>query len=178
MTAYDILYADAIDNYGLVSTKRARELGVSQHTLAVLANRGRLRHLWHGLYGLSCPIPFAGNAAAYAQVVESVGPDAVLQGVSVLALLELFPENPATIHVAVQTRLRRRIPAGVVVHRLTGKTPTETHLGIRSQDVVSAIRDCVGEVMPERLLDAMGKARAKGLLSAHEYNELRKDLLK
>ena len=176
MTAYKAIYAEAVDNHGLVSVETARSLGIPPHALAVLAHRGRLEHVSRGLYRLVCPLPFDGEASAFAQAVESVGPNAVLFGESVLALLGLLPSNPAVIHVAVPGRFRRKPPPGVMVRRLAGETPTTLYEGVRSQSVAAAIRSCRGTVMPDRLLAAARKARERGLLLAAEFAEAKKGI--
>ena len=61
MTDYQTIYEDAIDNYGLVTTKRAKELGLAPNALALLAHRGRLERVGHGVYRPAAPIPFAGE---------------------------------------------------------------------------------------------------------------------
>ena len=66
MTAYQIIYDEAIGNYGLFSTERAKELGISNGTLAKLAHRGRLEHLGYGLYRIDKFVPNANGLDAYA----------------------------------------------------------------------------------------------------------------
>lgn len=176
MTAYEAIYAEAVDNHGLVTVETARSLGIPPHTLAVLANRGRLEHVGRGLYRLTCPLPFDGAASAFAQAVESVGPQAVLFGESVLSLLGLLPSNPAVIQVAAPGRFRRRAPPGVEVRRFPGGCPVTRYEGIRSQRVAEAIRSCRGTVMPDRLLMAAKKARERGLLLAAEYAKAKREI--
>lgn len=178
MTDYQTIYEDAIDNYGLVTTKRAKELGLAPNALAQLAYRGRLERVGHGVYRLAAPIPFAGEAPAYALAVEQVGPGGVLWGESVLALLGLSPTDPARIHVGFAGRLRRRIPDGIVVHSASAGSATAIYEGVRAQPVGAALRACRGAILPERLLAAAKKARERGLLTEREYESVRKELAK
>ena len=58
MTDYQTIYEDAIDNYGLVTTRRAKELGLAPNALAQLAHRGRLERVGHGVYRLTSRFAF------------------------------------------------------------------------------------------------------------------------
>lgn len=176
MTDYQTVYEDAIDNYGLVTTKRAKELGLAPNALALLAYRGRLERVGHGVYRLAAPVPFAGEAPAYALAVEKVGPEAVLWGESVLALLGLAPTDSARIHVGFAGRVRRRVPDGISVHPMAAGAAAAVYEGIRSQPVAEALRACRGGMMPDRLLAAAKRARERGFLTAREYEAARKEL--
>jgi hypothetical protein len=176
VTAYQTIFEDSIDRHGLVTTVRARELGLPSNTLALLAHRGRLVHVGHGVYRLAVPLPFAGEAPAYALAVEQVGPEAVLWGESVLALLGLLPANPARIHVGAPGRLRRHVPDGIAPHPLPADSIATEYEGVRSQSVADALRACRGTVMPDRLLAAAKKARERGYLTAREFAAVRKEV--
>ena len=52
MIAYNRLYEIANENYGLVTTKAAEALGVSNMALVMLAKRGRLLRVGRGVYRL------------------------------------------------------------------------------------------------------------------------------
>lgn len=60
----------------------------------------------HGLYQLTQWIPEQNDA--YAWAVMSVGPDAVLYGESVIAMLGLAPTNPTRTFVATPRRCAAR----------------------------------------------------------------------
>ncbi len=175
MTAYQTIYEDSIDRHGLVTTARARELGLAPNTLALLAHRGRLEHVGRGVYRLAVPLPFAGEIPAYALAVEQVGTGAVLWGESVLALLGLLAaSDPSRIHVGLPGRLRRRVPEGIVVHPFPVDAAVAEYEGVRAQAVADALLACRGAVMPDRLLGAAKKAREQGYLTGREYAAARK----
>ena len=174
MTAYQTIYEDSIDRHGLVTTARARELGLAPNALALLAHRGRLQHVGRGVYRLTVSLPFSGKAPTYALAVEQVGPEAMLWGESVLALLDLLPTNPARIHIATHGRVRRRIPDGIALHPLPANSPATEYEGVRSQPVADALCACNGQIMPDRLLAAIKTARERGFLTAREYISTRK----
>ena len=175
MTAYQAIYEDSIDRHGLVTTARARELGLAPNTLALLAHRGRLVHVGRGVYRLAVSLPFAGEIPAYALAVEQVGANVVLWGESVLAMLGLLAaSDPSRIHVGLPGRLRRRVPEGIAVHPLPANAATTEYEGVRAQPVADALPACYGSVMPDRLLGAAKKAREQGHLTAREYAAARK----
>lgn len=175
MTNYAKIYDDAIAHFGLVSTTRAKALGVSALQLLKLARSGRLERVGCGLYRIAAALPFEGDAPAYALAVESVGPDAMLYGESVLAFLALAPVTRDRIFVATPRRLRRRIPDDVVHVRLPRPAEAAVYGGVRCQPVADAIRACRGTVMPERLRSAVSAARAQGLLLEREAARLRRE---
>lgn len=178
MTSYQTIYEDSIDRHGLVTTARARELGLAPNTLALLAHRGRLKHVGRGVYRLAVSLPFAEDIPAYALAVEQVGANAVLWGESVLAMLGLLTaSDPSLIHVGLPGRLRRRVPEGIVVHPLPANAVATEYEGVRAQPVPDALRACRGGVMPDRLLGAAKKARERGFLTAREYAAAKKAVL-
>ncbi len=150
-------------------------MGLPTNALALLAHRGRLEHVGRGVYRLAASLPFAGEIPAYALAVEQVGPNAVLWGESVLAMLGLLAaSDPSRIHVGLPGRLRRRLPEGIVVHPFPANGTATEYEGIRSQPVAEALRACRGSVLPDRLRGAAKKAREQGFLTAREYAATRK----
>lgn len=95
MSAYDKIYEIAADQYGLITTDEAKDLGIPNIELTKLAHRGKLKRLGYGLYRISRYIPTALDI--YAEAVKMVGSDACLNGESVLALHNLIPTNPSCI---------------------------------------------------------------------------------
>ena len=60
MTNYAKIYDDAIAHFGLVSTARAKALGVSALQLLKLARSGRLERVGCGLYRIAAALRMAG----------------------------------------------------------------------------------------------------------------------
>ena len=52
MSAYNTLYDEAAENYGLITTKMAERNGVSGMSLVMLERRGRLQRVGRGVYRL------------------------------------------------------------------------------------------------------------------------------
>lgn len=50
MSAYNTLYDEAAENYGLITTEMAERNGVSGMSLVMLERRGRLQRVGRGVY--------------------------------------------------------------------------------------------------------------------------------
>ena len=174
MTKYDDIYETAADNHGLITSAQAKELGVTNNELVQYAKRGRVEKVGHGLYRLAKWVPESNDP--YAWAVAAVGPDAVLCGESVIAMLELAPTNPSHMYVATPRRVRRKLPAGLVVVQIEGITPTATYDGIPCQSAVDAIRHCKVTMLPERLTAAADEARRQGYVNRADYQKLKEEL--
>lgn len=170
MTYYDDIYERAVDNYYLITTEDAKELNVPGVELAKLAKRGRLENLARGLYRLSRYVP--SEFDAYAIAVASVGRAAYLYGESVLAMLRLTPTNPERIFVATTVRVRKKFPEGIRLVPQNEHAFVTCYEGIPCQSVKDAILACKNTIMPDRLREAVKRARAEGYLTKREMEEL------
>lgn len=171
MTYYDDIYEHAVDNYYLISTKTAKQLGIPTIELAKLANRGKLEHVSHGLYRLARYVPHEYDP--YAVSVAKVGEGAYLFGESVIAMLRLAPTNPARMYVATPHRYRKSTSSGLTVVERHDVDDQTIYEGIPSQKVGDAIVSCIGKMMRERLDLAADNARAEGYLLADEYRRVK-----
>lgn len=174
MSYYDDIYEVAADNYGVITTAQALEAGVPRQQVVQLARRGKLNRIGHGVYRLARWVP--GPLDAYADAVALVGPGSFIWGDSVLAMQGLALVNPPAITVATHERVRKSLPPGVRAVRVPQGTRHSHVEGIPAQGTADAIRECKGKVMASRLLDAVEDARARGLVTERESDELRKDL--
>lgn len=170
MTHFDDIYEIASDNYGLVTTAEAQDLGISKAEIKRWVDTGRLIWRGHGLYKLTRYTPTEHDR--YAEAVALVGSDAYLYGESVLAMHNLALVNPARITVATKRRVRKKLPDWVKVIPVKSGENT-TYEGIPSQSVADAIRECEHVVMNSRLLDAVEEAKREGLINPSEYAELK-----
>lgn len=78
------------------------------------------------------------SSDTYAWAVMSVGPDALLFGESIIAMLGLAPTNPTRMFVATPRRTRRKLPNSIKVEWLRGIKPTATYNGIPCQSAQDA----------------------------------------
>ena len=106
----------------------------------------------------------------------SVGPDAVLYGESVIAMLGLAPTNPTRTFVATPRRCRRALPESLKAEWVNGIEPGAIYDGIPCQSAYDAILACKGKMLPERLLTAAETARRQGFVSKQEFRSLKKEL--
>jgi predicted transcriptional regulator of viral defense system len=174
MAHYDDIYEAAADNYGLITSAEAKELGVSDKEMSALTKRGRLIRRGHGVYKLARYIPTPYDA--YAEAVALVGRGAYLYGESVIAMLGLAPTNPARIFVATPARTRKVLPGHITV--VSASDTTVQYEGILSQSVFDAIGACQKTMMPKRLEEATNEARNQGFITDAQRTELLKSLEK
>lgn len=92
MTKYEDIFDIAADNHGLITSRPGSRSGHHQQRARAICQARRVTKVGHGLYQLTQWIPEQNDA--YAWAVMSVGPDAVLYGESVIAMLGLAPTNP------------------------------------------------------------------------------------
>ena len=175
MKYYDMIYENAADNYGLITSCEAKTIGISNVELVKLAHRGRLRRLGHGVYRIVHYIPTPYDK--FAEAVALVGSGAVIFGESVLAMHGLALVNPAAIFIAVKNRVRKKLPAYIeIIYPGVSLDETE-YEGIPSQSVFEAILVCKGRVMTDRLIEAVHEAERLGLLTEADAKTARTKLL-
>lgn len=174
MTYYDQIYEIAANNFYLISTRDAAEVGIPQVELAKLSHRGKLENIARGLYRLARYVPHPHDP--YAIAVARVGDGAYLYGESVLAMLDLAPTNPSYICVATPARTRRKLPESIRLKKPSDDDVVTAYEGISSQSVASAIRSARHTMMDERLRDAAEKAREQGYLLKAEHEKLTKEM--
>jgi predicted transcriptional regulator of viral defense system len=176
MAFYDDIYEIAADNYGLITSAQAKEMGISDKEMSRLASDGRLRRIGHGLYKIKHYAPTPDDP--YAEAVALAGKDAYLWGESVIALHGLAPTNPSYIYVATPSRIRKTLPSGIRVMPRDKTKKITQYEGIPSQSIPDAILCTRGRMMTERLETAAIEARRKGLITQKEEAALLKELEK
>lgn len=173
MAHFDDIYELAVDNYGLITSAEAKNLGVAKSELNRWVGMGRLLKRGHGVYKLVRYVPTEYDR--YAEAVALVGDGSFLFGEAVLAMHGLALANPRRISVGTTKRVRRELPEWVQPVTVSGKTVT-SYEGIPSQSLAEAILECRGMVMGERLKSAVEDARREGLITKDEFEHLRKEL--
>lgn len=171
----DIVREIALDHYGYVATRDAVEAGVPAVELPKLAARGGLENVAYGLYRVPDVLPTPYDQ--FAEALLRVGEGAYLHGESVLALFGLADVNPRQIKVAVRRRARPKLPAFVELTQVRGDVRTTFYEGLESQSVADALLECHGRIETERLVDATQQARAEGLLTTTEWQQVRTGIL-
>jgi len=170
MSYYETIYEYAADNYGLITSAKARALDVPNVELVKLSHRGRLIRIGHGVYRIvhyiSTPLD------KYAEAVAIVGEDAHIFGESVLAMHELAFVNPAAIFIATTKRIRKDLPGYIKTVTLKEKGSVTYYEGIPSQHIISAILACRKSIMTDRLENAVDEAGKQGLITQEETEYL------
>lgn len=174
MTYYDDIFEDASDNYGLITTARAKEMGIGKQELYKLATRGKLTRVGRGVFRTKHHVPTPLDI--YADAVALVGPDSFIADESVLAMHNLASVNPDTVLVGTQKRMRKQLPEYVDTIHITDNLPVTSYDGIPSMSVADAIRRCKGKVMPERLREALRDGLDLGLISRKDAESLEEEL--
>ena len=172
MKAYDEIWGFAEDNFGIITSAQAKELGVSRQNIKKMEKSGRLMRLSHGVYQVQHHVPTVNDV--YATGVAMAGSKSYLRGASVVALLNLAPTDPAYVYVGAANRVRRTFPEGYVVKDMA-KATTTYYEGIKCQILVDALRDArlEGVIESDRIYAAALKANEKGLLTDEECSQFK-----
>lgn len=174
MSAYNTLYDEAAENYGLITTAMAERYGVSNMSLVMLERRGRLQRVGRGVYRLE-QHP-ATEYDSYATLVAKAGEGAFLWGPTVLAVEKLCPTDPAILYVGVPGRIRRQLGRGVIVKNGADNASVKPLHGIPAQPIEEAIRSSRGIIMDARLVEAANRAKEQGLLLSDIREQLIQEL--
>lgn len=173
MAKIDDIYT-AVDDYGLITSVEAAELGMSRAEIVQQAARGKLVRVARGVYRM--PVWPGQREAPYAIAVKAAGCDAFLYGETVVALLILAPVDPKTIWLASPKRCRRDLGPGVKVRRLTGVTPVHFK-GIACQPLPDAIAAAAVTLGKQGALHAARVALKGGLITRDDLRRLADELL-
>ena len=174
MTYYEQIFNESIGKNGIITSRRAEELGIPAIELIKLCHRGKLTRIGHGAYRIDKYFPQ--ETDAYAAAIAKVGADAYIIGESVLGYYRLCPTHEAIIHVGTPHRVRRRIPETI---RMEKRPKNETlHLmdGIPAQTIAGAIRTARSSVVPTRLREAIAAAESRQLIQSDEAEQLMKEI--
>ena len=174
MSYYDDIYEYAADNYGLITSAIANELGIPRLELVKLERRGRLQRIGQGVYRVKHYIPT--GLDKYAEAVAIVGKGAYIYGESVLAMCGLALVNPAIITVATTARVRKKLATGIKIVARKDGDQIKHFEGIPAQSMFEAVLACKGIVMSERLEEAVNEAYRLGYIDKEEAIFARKEL--
>ena len=168
----EVLRGYAADHHGVVTGAAAAALGVPAAALFDLASRDVLAHVAGDVYRW---VELITPLTEYAEAVALAGTGAVLADDAVLALHDLALVNPRRLRVVVPGPPADPAPVPwvqVLFRDLPEADITEVE-GIPAMTVTAALRACRGRVMTERLLHAVDRAFADGLIDAATAEALR-----
>ena len=171
----EVLYAIAEPRSGWITTADATDAGVTRQQLARYAESGVLRRSRYGIYRFR-DFP----AQPFEDVIEAclwAGPDAVASHETALAIYGLGDAMPASIHITVPHRLRKK-RTGVIVHVAPfPPTDVETRDGVPITSTVRTIRDIAAIATVDDAASIVREAEERGFLRRREAQELANELL-
>lgn len=175
----DKLFEIAIEQYGYVTTKDARRLGINPVELPKMAGRGHLQRVAQGVYRFALfprdPLD------PYMEAVLWPDGRGTLSHETALAVHGLSDVNPPRIHFTVPADYNPRRAGGerYVIHRRD--LPEEDVTRYEGIPIVTprrALWDVIGSRLAPHLVDqAIRQARTRGLIREEEAGRLREHLL-
>ena len=170
-----VLYALAEPRSGWITAADATDAGVSRQQLARYSDSGVLRRSRYGIYRFR-DFP----AQPFEDVIEAclwAGPEAVASHETALAVYGLGDAMPASIHITVQHRQRKK-RTGVIVHVAPFATAdVGTRDGVPITSAVRTIRDVAEDTTAEDVASIIREAEERGLLRHREAQDLAEELV-
>lgn len=177
---YDKVLDLAADQFGYATTAQVRARGVESDTLRKMAERGTLERVSWGVYRIPT-FPWSPYAEYMEASLWPAGVLGVISHESALTVRGLSDANPPGVHITVPKdfRVRRRIPAHLVVHHAEPADHEVTLFeGIPTTTVRRTIEDCYrAHLGPALLRQALDDAAREGHLSPNETTDLRSQVL-
>ena len=171
----EILYALAEPRSGWITATDAAVAGVPRQQLARYAESGVLRRSRYGIYRFR-DFP----AQPFEDVIEAclwAGPDAVASHETALAVYGLGDAMPASIHITVPHRQRKK-RTGVIVHVAPFATAdVGTRDGVPITSVLRTIRDIAEIGTFDNLDSIVRESEERGLLRHREAQNLAEELV-
>ena len=161
MAKIDDIY-EAVDDFGLITSAEAAELGMSRAEMVQQEKLGKLVRVARGVYRM--PIWPSQPQAPYAIAVKAAGEGAFLCGESVVALLGLAPTDPAKMRLASPRRCRRNLGPGVTLE------------GIACQPLPAAIAAASKTMGVDRAVEAASEALARGYITKEEEERIKEEI--
>ena len=175
LTAVDRLRESALDQHGYITTAQASELNVSKAALSILAKRGRIERVGHGIYHIP-QVPFSQYAPLMLAVLWTGVPEAALSHETALDLYEVSDINPFKIFVTVgkDRRIRRKGPEKYKLHYQDLQPNQITwREQIPTVTLPTAIKQCIDIGVPSYLVrQAIENGRNQGLVLSGEKDNL------
>lgn len=172
---HNILLDRAFDQYGLVTSEDARDLGVDRQRLVDMERRGTLERVARGLYRFKA-IPPTANDQLMEATLWPRRTRGVLSHDTALVLHDLCDINPAEIHITVPRgyRINREIPPAYEIHH--------RDLSVKDQALVEdlptvtprrAVLDAIEvHVDPKLIEQALETIRRRGLVRGEALSDI------
>jgi len=175
MSAQDVLWDRAVEQYGYVTTQDARDEGITPIAVRQLVHRHQLEPAAHGVYRFP-RIPVTEYDSYMLAVLWTGKPGARLSHETALANYEVCDINPDRIHLCLPRRARTRRQGGelYVLHYEDVATTDEAWWRqIPTVTLNAAVRQCIDSGVPSYLIrQALESGGREGLLLAGEVETL------
>lgn len=171
------LWEVAVDQYGYVTSKDARALGINPVELGELAARTQLEHVAYGVYRFP-QLPVT-PLDSYMLATLWANGRGVLSHDTALDLHDVCDINPSKVHITVPGRRpERRGGELYIVHaEPLADNDVTWHEGIPIVTVRKAIEQGIASGVPSYLLtQALRIARDRGAITADEHRRLTEGL--
>lgn len=171
MTARDVLWEHAVNQYGYVTVRDALELGIDRLTVDKLAGRGQIERVAHGVYRFP-QLPVTEYDPYMLAVLWTGTEGACLSHDTALAAYQVSDINPDRVHLTVPNSRRIRRRGGdlyVVHHEDLRPEQISWWQQIPTVTLATAIAQCIASGVPGYLLrQALSAGRDRGALTPEE----------
>lgn len=147
MTHFDALHSKALENYGVVTSSIAADLGLQTNEVVRFCQSGRLVRTGYGTYRLADYTPT--RLTRFAEAVAVVGEGSYVFGRSALMLCDLLPYEPGAICVATKQRVRRALPKWIELKKAPRNDVCIEFGRIPSQSPENALATCMDQLSIE-----------------------------
>lgn len=175
MTVKEALWEVAVEQYGYVTIRDAKQLGIDENAVWMLAARGGLEHAAHGVYRFP-QLPVTERDPYMLAVLWASTDQCCLSHDTALAVYEACDINPDRIHLTVPSTRRIRRRAGELYalhHQDLAAEQVGWWQGIPTVTLPTAIGQCIDSGVPSYLLrQALEYGRLTGDILADEAANL------
>lgn len=175
MTVKEALWEVAVEQYGYVTMREAKALGIDENAVWMLAARGGLERAAHGVYRFP-QLPVTERDPYMLAVLWAGTDQTCLSHDTALAVYEACDTNPDRIHLTVPParRIRRRGGERYALHHQDLTTEqVGWWQGIATVTLPTAIGQCIDSGVPSYLLrQALEHGRRTGDVLADEAADL------
>lgn len=175
MSVRGALWDVAADQYGMITARQARNLGMSKESLVNMAARERLERVAHGVYRFP-EFPPSRYDEYMLAVLWTGNPHARLSHDTALANFEVCDVNPDRTHISVPKQARIRRTGGelyVLHHAVIPAEQQDWWHRIPSVTLDCCIAQCIDTGLPTYLLrQALDGGQRQGLLTAAQHHEI------
>jgi len=148
------------ENLGLITLDNAKQQGIPSVAVHKLAARGEIERVGKGVYR-SYLFPIT-EASAALEAVLAVDSGAILEGESVLSLLEIGDFNPKKYRVRTTTRIQRNLPGNV--RAIVGPVEAvEKIAGVPCQPIRLALKEAAKSATRDQIAEAIKQMSSRGI---------------